>query len=158
MSQIIKPVALDETLQSTNQKLDTLKSGIDSKASDIKTAIDQQKSTIETQAGNIKTAIDQQKNTLDSDINGTNSMLSVFANAMVEVLASVKSINGKYGVVVLDSGDLLINKNASGSKTVKTMVEEMQEAIAKTPLHFSTESNPDISDDYTLMVTLGTPA
>ena len=83
--------------------------------------------------------------------------LLALANALVEVLASVKSINGKYGVVILDSGDILISKNTVGSKTVKTVLTELENAVAETPLSFTATGIPDTEDDYMITVTQGTP-
>lgn len=141
MSKIVKPVALDETLQSTNTKLDTLKTGIDAKADVIKTAIDQQKTAIQT-------AIDQQKTTIDTDIR-------TLADSLIGVLASVKSVNGKYGVVVLDSGDILISK--SGGKTIRETVSDMQTAISKTPMTIVASEISMSVDDYLASITTGTP-
>ena len=199
MSKIVKPVALDETLQTTNSKLDSIKSGIDSKAGEIKNAIATQTNTLETALGNtqglgkqindsaarLQSSVDQMKSTLDTDIKATNTAidgmkstldtdikatntaidqhktatqtgLEVLTNELIGVLASVKSINGKYGVVVLDSGDILISRTTQGSKTVKQMIEEMQATIAKTPLTFGATQIE--GDDYTLTITQGTPA
>ena len=83
--------------------------------------------------------------------------LVTFANALVEVLASVKSVNGKYGVVVLDSGDILISKSIQNSKTVQEVLQEATDAIARTPLTFATSAIAGTEDDYLLTVTTGTP-
>ena len=83
--------------------------------------------------------------------------LLAMANALVDVLASVKSINGKYGVVILDSGDILISNNTVGSKTVKAVLTELEEAVAETPLSFTATAIPDTEADYKITVTQGTP-
>ena len=82
--------------------------------------------------------------------------LQEMATALVEVLASVNSVNGKYGVVVLDSGDILISKTAVGSKTIAQVMTELQAAVAATPLSFTAtliEGN-----DYQVTVAQGTPS
>ena len=81
-----------------------------------------------------------------------------FANALVEVLAAVKSVNGKYGVVVLDSGDILISKNTVGSKTVKQVMTELEDAVAATPLSFTASAIQGADGDYKITVTTGTPS
>lgn len=115
MSQILKPIALDESVQITNQKIDNLNTQI---------------------------------------VNAMGSM----TNELIGLLASVKSINGKYGIVVLDSGDILITKDQGNSKTIKQMLTEMNDAIALTPLSFSTELITGTAADYTLNIVVGTPA
>lgn len=130
MSKIVKPIALDETLQATNNKLDDLKT---------------QSTSQSTALTNIKTAIDQLKTSEEA-----------LSNDLIGVLGSVKSINNKTGAVVLDSGDLKMDKSQPSSKTVKQMVNEMTAAIAQTPLTFTATQIED--DDYLLTVTQGTPA
>ena len=74
------------------------------------------------------------------------------------MLASVKSVNGKYGVVVLDSGDILFSKSAQNSKTISTMLTEMGAAIAATPLSFAASHIADTESDYKITVSQGTPS
>lgn len=83
MSQIIKPVALDESVQVTNQKLEELSSRINN--------------VLQSYAA-------VQEATLSGFSASVSTTMSNLAESLVGVLASVKSINGKYGVVVLDSG------------------------------------------------------
>ena len=82
--------------------------------------------------------------------------MSSLLTQIVEVLASVKSVNGKYGVVVLDSGDILISKSAVGSKTVAQVLSELAAAVAATPLTFTAQQIS--GDDYKIIVTTGTPS
>ena len=86
------------------------------------------------------------------------STLVAFANALVNVLASVKSVNGKYGVVVLDGGDILFSKSAQNSKTIKAMLTEMGTAIAATPLSFMASLISGTESDYRIIVSQGTPS
>ena len=78
--------------------------------------------------------------------------------AIAEILTSVKSVNGKYGVVVLDSGDILIAKNTTGSKTVEQVLAELQTAVAATPLEFTPVRVQGTASDYMIEITLGTPS
>ena len=73
--------------------------------------------------------------------------------AIAEILASVKSVNGKYGVVVLDSGDILITNG--GSKTIKQVLTELQAAVDNTPLSFTAQAAS--GGDYKIVITTGTP-
>ena len=82
--------------------------------------------------------------------------ISALADALVDALASVKTVNGKYGVVVLDSGDILITKTNTSGKTVKQILTELQAAVSATPLEFS--ASQVSGDDYKVTVTTGTPS
>ena len=104
----------------------------------------------------------------DTTLQGTNTALGLLGKdatlqtlgkdatlqAIAEILASVKSVNGKYGVVVLDSGDILITNG--GSKTVKQVLTELETAVGHTPLTFT----PTLisGDDYKIVVATGTPS
>ena len=88
----------------------------------------------------------------------TDATLQALTEALVGVLASVKSVNGKYGVVVLDSGDILISKTAQNSKTISEVLTELAAAVAATPLTFTTSQISGSSTDYLLTVTQGTPS
>lgn len=78
--------------------------------------------------------------------------------AIASILSSVKSVNGKYGVVVLDSGDILISKTAQNSKTVKTVLTELETAVDETPLAFTPSLISGTTDQYKITVTTGTPS
>ena len=95
----------------------------------------------------------------DATLQNTNTALGLLGKdatlqAVAEILASVKSINGKYGVVVLDSGDILITNG--GSKTVKQVLTELETAVGNTPLTFTPTQIS--GDDYKIVVTTGTPS
>ena len=95
----------------------------------------------------------------DATLQGTNTALGLLGKdatlqAIAEILTSVKSVNGKYGVVVLDSGDILITNG--GNKTVKQVLTELETAVGNTPLTFT----PTLisGDDYKIVVNTGTPS
>jgi len=141
MAEADKRVATDTTLQATNTAL-----GLLSKDSTL---------------GQIKTALGLlAKNTT---LQATNTTLELLAKdttmqEIAEILCSVKSVNGKYDVVVLDSGDILISKSAQNSKTVKTVLTELQNAVSATPLSFTATSISGTEDDFKVTVTQGTPS
>ena len=196
MSQIIKPVMLDETGQVTNVKLDELKAQVNSALAalseninstlityaetqnntltDFSTAMN---GTMTTMAGDINSTLTDLSGDLNTTLNDFASQIQTILNTqlseqntvltngfetltdgLIGVLASVKSVNGKYGVVVLDSGDILISKSAAGSKSVQTMLSEMNAAIAQTPLTFGASPITGTDNDYLLEISQGTPA
>lgn len=156
MSQIIKPVMLDETGQVTNQKL-----------TDLGTKIDQHKSETAGQIGAIATKIDQHKTETSSQISGIGTKLTNVAtnlNAIAEGIASVHSVNGQTGDVVIDSTNIPVSQSNSKTiaqvlseeqTTVNSAVSSMQSAIARTPVSFSASAIED--DDFLLTVALSTP-
>ena len=169
-------LATETTLQATNTALGLL--GKDASLQEIKTALgllakDGTLDDIKTALGLLAkdvtlTATNTALGLLakDTTLQASNTALGLLAkdatllamaNALVDVLASVKSINGKYGVVIMDSGDILISKNTVGSKTVKAVLTELEEAVAETPLSFTATAIPDTEDDYMITVTQGTP-
>ena len=178
MSDATKRVATDQTLQSINTALGLLSK--DQTLQVINTALgllgkDATLATLAKDAtlGDTNTALallgkDATLATLakDQTLLATNQALALLATdttlqalteALVGVLASVKSVNGKYGVVVLDSGDILISKTAQGSKTISEVLAELAEAVEATPLTFTTSPISGSSTDYLLTVTQGTP-
>lgn len=99
----------------------------------------------------------------DQTLQATNTALAALSKdqtlqAIATILASVKSVNGKYGVVVLDSGDIVISKNTSGSKTIGQVLTELQTAVGATPLTFTPTEISGSDGDYKLTVTQGTPS
>jgi hypothetical protein len=142
MAEADKRLATDSTLQATNTALGSLAK--DSSLQATNTALGSLAKDASLQATNTALAL------LAKD-----STLSALAESLVEVLASVKSVNGKYGIVILDSGDILISKFATGSKTIREVLAEMQNAIAETPLSFTAENIS--GDDFKIIVIQGTP-
>lgn len=138
----------------------TLSNTTGTKLDNVKGAIDQQKTALNTAIGTtLKGAVDDQKTTLNTAIGTTlKNTIEDLGDALVGVLASVKSINGETGEVVLDGNKLLINHNQQNSKTVTQMLNEMAAAIAETPLNFSAELITGTSDEYMVVVTQGTPS
>jgi hypothetical protein len=57
----------------------------------------------------------------------------------------------------LDSGDILISKSTSGSKTIKAVLTELENAVAATPLTFTPTAIAGAENDYKINVALGTP-
>lgn len=156
MSQIIKPIMLDETGQVTNQKL-----------TELGTKIDQHKSETAGQLASLGTKLDAHKTDTTAQIAGIGTKLTDVASnldAIAEGIASVHSVNGMTGDVVLDSTTIKVS--SSNSKTiaqvlseeqssVDSAVSEVQAAVARTPVSFSASSIED--DDYLLTIALATP-
>ena len=156
---IIKPVMLDETGQTTNQKIDNLNTQITealtSLATDINTALtDYSGAQEETLSG----FAEDMNTTLSGFASDMNATLTNLSNELVGVLVSLKSVNGKYGAVVLDSGDIVISKSVSGSKTIAQVLAEIQTAISLTPLDFGVEQISGTEDEYLLTIDQGTPS
>lgn len=196
MSQIIKPVMLDETGQVTNVKLDELKTQVNSALAALSTNINatltnyastqnatltsfstSMNGTMTTMADDINTTLSDLSDDINTTLSDFSSQIQTILSAqlstqntvltngfetltdgLIGVLASVKSVNGKYGVVVLDSGDILISKSEAGSKSVQTMLSEMNAAIAQTPLTFGASQIAGTDDEYLLEISQGTPA
>lgn len=85
---------------------------------------------------------------------------------LAEAIEAVHSVNGMTGDVIIDAGTIKTNKLDSSSKTISQIlseeqtlvngvIAELQAAIARTPVSFST--NVIENDDYQLSITLGTP-
>lgn len=94
------------------------------------------------------------------------SELNTKMQLLAEAIESVHSVNGMTGDVVIDASNIKTNKLDPGSKTVKQAIDDeqsavnsavssMQQAISRTPVHFSTTQIED--EDYLLTITLGTP-
>ena len=180
MAAVTKPIALDETLQTTNTRLQTTNTTLGTLDTDLKkvaadttlqatntalgtldtdlkkVAADATLQTTNTRLQTTNTTLQATNTALgllakDTTLSGSNSLLEAIAN----ILISVRSVNGEYGVVVLDSGDILINKNVVSSKTVETVLSELEDAVANTPLTFT----PTLisGDDYNITVTIGSP-
>ena len=153
-------LATETTLQATNTALGLL--GKDASLQEIKTALgllakDGTLNDIKTALGLLAKDVTLTATNTALGLLAKDTTLLAMANALVDVLASVKSINGKYGVVIMDSGDILISKNTVGSKTVKTVLTELEEAVAETPLSFTATAIPDTEDDYMITVEQGIP-
>ena len=161
MSEVQKRLATDQSLQSTNTALGLLAKNAtlvdiktalgllakDGTINDIKTAVGLLAQNTTLQATNTALGLLAK----DATLIGSNALLEAIAN----ILISVRSVNGEYGVVVLDSGDILINKNVVSSKTVEEVLSELEDAVENTPLTFT----PTLisGDDYNLVVTVGSP-
>lgn len=157
MSQADKRLATDATLQATNTALGLL--GKDATLGQIKTALGllAKDGTLD----DIKDAIALLAS--NTTLQATNTALGLLGKdaslqAIANILASVKSVNGKYGVVVLDSGDILISKNTQNSKTTKQVLTELQNAIDATPLTFTASEISGKPGQYALIVETGTPS
>lgn len=139
MSQIIKPVMLDETGQETNTKLTELGGKVDSHKEQTAESLSE----------------------LSSQVEATEEALT----AVAEAIAAVHSVNGMTGNVVLDSSSIVLNK-FNNSKTISQVLSEeqgtvttalqtIQEAITRTPVSFSTSVIEE--DEYLLTIALATP-
>lgn len=156
MSQIIKPVMLDETGQVTNQRL-----------TDLGTKIDSHKTETAGQIASLGTKIDNHKTETSSQISGIGTKLTAVAtnlNSIAEGIASVRSVNGQTGDVVIDASNIPISRGnnktisqvlSEEQTSVSSAVSEMQSAISRTPVSFSTSSIEN--EDYLLTVALATP-
>lgn len=103
----------------------------------------------------------QKRLATDQTLQGTNTKLEALSKdatlqAIAEILTSVKSVNSKHGVVVLDMSDIPISKTTPSSKTAYEVLTEMTAAVEATPLTVTAENVS--GDDYTIVVTLGTPS
>jgi len=82
---------------------------------------------------------------LDETLQETNEILEEIAGA----LGTVKSVNGKTGIVVLDGRDINLDESATAKVSVKNAVAALQENAASV-------SVTNISgDDYLLNITQG---
>ena len=138
MSEVQKRLATDQTLQSTNTALGLLAKDSTLGAANTALGLLAKDTTLNSIVKNVT-------------VEGTNGILE----AIAEILVSVRSVNGKYGIVVLDSGDILIRSTDPNSKTVEEVLVELEEAVDNTPLTFT----PTLisGDDYSVVVTVGSP-
>ena len=145
MSEVQKRLATDQTLQSTNTALGNLAKDATLSSTNTALGLLAKDSTL----GNTNTALGLLAK--DATLSGSNTLLEAIAN----ILISVRSVNGEYGIVVLDSGDILINKNVVDSKTVEEVLVELEDAVESTPLTFT----PSLisGNDYNVSVTIGSP-
>lgn len=145
MSQIIKPVMLDETGQVTNQRL-----------TDLGTKIDAHKTETASQISGIGTKL--------NSVATNTAAVANNLNAIAEGIASVHSVNGRTGDVVIDSTNIPLSQTnvktisqvlSEEQSSVSSAVSEIQAAVARTPVSFS--ANVIENDDYLLAIALGTP-
>ena len=138
-------LAKDATLSSTNTALGNLAKDATLSSTNTALGLLAKDATL----GNTNTAIGLLAK--DTTLLSSNALLEAIGN----ILISVRSVNGEYGVVVLDSGDILINKNVVSSKTVEEVLSELEDAVENTPLTFT----PTLisGDDYNITVTIGSP-
>ena len=173
MSDVTKRLATDQSLQGTNTAIGATNTALGLLAKDAtlqatNTALgglgnvtqDTTLAATNTAIGATNTALgllakDATLTATNTALAATNTALETLLNGLIGVLASVKSVNGQSGVVVLDSGDILIDQTLVSSKTVQEMLSEMETAISQTPLSFSTSQIS--GNDYLLTVTQGTP-
>ena len=176
MSQIIKPVMLDETGQAANQRLDDL----GSKINEHKNATSQGLSTLGDKIDSQSAASSQSLATLGGKIDSQSAAssqslatlggkvdnLSTRMQNIADAIESVHSVNGMTGDVVIDSTTIKTNKLDPNSKSIAQFLSEeqsavdtematLQEAIGRTPLTFAAEQIED--DDYLLTFTVGAP-
>ena len=145
MSQIIKPIMLDETGQVTNQRLTDLGTKIDAHKTETASQISGIGAKLNSVATNTATVADN-------------------LNAIAEGIASVHSVNGQTGDVVIDSTNIPVSQSntktiaqvlSEEQTTVNSAVSSMQSAIARTPVSFSASAIED--EDFLLTVALSTP-
>ena len=139
MSQIIKPVMLDETGQVTNTRLTELGTKVDG---------------LGTTMTNNTAATGQKLDAVKDQL-----------HTLAEAIAAVKTVNGMDGDVVIDATNISVNK-LNNPKTIKQVLDEeqasvnsavtsMQQAIARTPVSFAASKVE--GEDYLLTITLGSP-
>lgn len=162
MSQIIKPVMLDETGQAANQRLDTLGNKLDSH----KEATAQKLTELGNEIDSHKEATAQKLTELGGKLEGVGAKLQNISDA----IESVHSVNGMTGDVVIDSTNIKVNKMDSGSKSIAQVLSDEQSSVngavsnmqsnvnaaiqrlneANIPVSFSTSEIE--SDDYLLTI------
>lgn len=158
MSQIIKPVMLDETGQTTNQRLNELGGKVDSHK-------DTTSQSLATLGGKIDSQSAASSQSL-STLGGRVDALGVKMQNIADAIESVHSVNGMTGDVVIDSTTIKTSKLDPNSKSIAQFLSEEQSAvdtemtmlraaIGRTPLTFATTQIED--DDYLLTFTVGVP-
>ena len=90
---------------------------------------------------------------LDETLQATNTAIGNVVSKLTEVkeaLETVKSVNGKTGVVVLDGRDINMDESAATKTTIKNAVTALQTKAVTFDL-----TNIE-GDDYLLTITQGT--
>lgn len=143
MSQIVKPVMLDETGQLTNTKLDGLTASVSGGLAGV--------------SGSVSSG----------DVTKAAKLLQI-----AEAIESVHSVNGMIGDVVIDSSSIKLNKMDPTSATIQQILTNEQNAVtaaldamtsavtesiskleeAESPVSFEVEEIEDEDGDYLLTI------